>query len=220
MYRYVEDKKFLKCAQRCCSKMMHELEEELRDVGINSQFFLVGSGGRNMITQNANEPIDFDYNLNILDCDDFSDCRYIKNEVMKAMNQVMKNNGLDDVEDSTSAISTKPIYFTDTPDIEFSMDICIVTVGDKGHWLRLIHKKGIDSYHDRYYWNEAPNSSQYKDKSKMIKTIPEAWNKVKDRYLEIKNFYLRKNDHNHPSFVCFIEAVNEVYNEMRSKRII
>lgn len=220
MYRYVEDKEFLKRAQRCCSEMMKELEEELRNVDINSQFFLVGSGGRNMITQNANKPIDFDYNLNILDCDDFNDCRYIKREVMKAMNIVMKNNGLYDVDDSKSVISTKRIYFTDTPDIKFSMDICIVTVGDKGHWLRLIHEKNMNSYYDRYYWNEAPNSNKYKDKAKKIKTIPGAWNKVRDRYLDIKNFYLRRNDYNHPSFVCFIEAVNEVYNEMRSKRII
>ena len=37
------------------------------------------------------------------------------------------------------------------------------------------------------------------------------WNEVRDTYLEKKNLYLRKNDHNHPSFICYIEAVNEVY---------
>ena len=46
MYYYVEDKQFLRRAQRDCSSMLTELVEELRKNGVNSQFFLVGSGGR------------------------------------------------------------------------------------------------------------------------------------------------------------------------------
>lgn len=80
MYAYVEDKAFLKRAQNCCSELMHELEDELREKGINSQFFLVGSGARNMVTQNEEEAIDFDYNLNIIDCEDFHDCKAIKHD--------------------------------------------------------------------------------------------------------------------------------------------
>ena len=57
MFAYVEDKAFLKRAQNCCSDLMHELEDELREDGINSQFFLVGSGARNMVTQNGDEAI-------------------------------------------------------------------------------------------------------------------------------------------------------------------
>ena len=47
---------------------MKELEENLRSQGMNTQFFLVGSGARNMITQNGDGNIDFDYNLNIISC--------------------------------------------------------------------------------------------------------------------------------------------------------
>ena len=36
MYHYVEDKEFLKRAQRVCSNLVAELEEELREEGINS----------------------------------------------------------------------------------------------------------------------------------------------------------------------------------------
>ena len=32
------------------------------------------------------------------------------------------------------------------------------------------------------------------------------------KYLEKKNMYLSWQDHNHPSFVVYVEAVNEVYN--------
>ena len=102
MYRYVEDKEFLRRAQNCCSDLMHELEDELRENGINSQFFLVGSGARNMVTQNGDEAIDFDYNLNIISCADFHDCKAIKHEVLMAFNRVMRRNNLADVDDSTS----------------------------------------------------------------------------------------------------------------------
>lgn len=38
------------------------------------------------------------------------------------------------------------------------------------------------------------------------------WQEVRDRYLEKKNMYLSWQDRNHPSFVVYVEAVNEVYN--------
>lgn len=221
MYCYVSDKEFLKRAQNCCSGIMRELEEELRERGINTQFFLVGSGARNMVTQNEDEPIDFDYNLNVLSCDDIYNCQVIKMEVIKAFNLVMRRNRLSDVDDSTSSITTKPIYFTDRKDIEFSMDVCIVTKDDKGNWQRLIHEKnGYSFSNHRYYWNMAPNSKGYSDKARAIKEIPGYWEKVRDAYIDIKNKYLRANDYNHPSFICYIEAINNTYNSMRSKRII
>ena len=39
------------------------------------------------------------------------------------------------------------------------------------------------------------------------------WLKVRDTYLEKKNMYLRRQDHEHPSFIAYIEAVNEVYHK-------
>ncbi len=220
MYNYVEDKEFLKRAQNCCSDLMHELEDTLREKGINSQFFLVGSGARNMVTQNGDEAIDFDYNLNILSCEDFHDCKAIKHAVIVAFNRVMQRNGLADVDDSTSSITTKKIHFRDDPDIEFSMDVCIVTEETDGSWLRLIHEKGMNTYYDRYYWNIAPHSKHYAEKAKAIKSVPDGWEKVRVLYLRTKNRYLTQNDHNHPSFVCYIETINNVYNQMRSKHLI
>jgi hypothetical protein len=220
MYHYVEDKIFLKRAQNCCSELMRELEDELRKREINSQFFLVGSGARNMVTQNGREAIDFDYNLNIIGCEDFHDCKNIKHEVIMAFNRVMSKNNLDNVDDSTSSITTKKIHFRDTPKIEFSMDVCIVTLENDKQWLRLIHEKGRNSYYDRYYWNIAPNSKNYAKKADAIKSVPGWWLKVREQYLKIKNNYLSQNDHNHPSFVCYVEAVHNVYNQMKSKKLL
>lgn len=220
MYHYVEDKDFLKRAQKTCSGLMAELEEELRENGINSQFFLVGSGARNMVTQNKEEPIDFDYNLNMVSCDTSSDCKAIKEAVRKAFNNVLKRHKLPDCDDSTSSLTMKKIYFEDDNSIEFSIDVGIVVKGKNGNWFRLKHEKLRSSYSDRYYWNEAPSSNGYSEKAKAIKSIPGWWEKARKRYLEIKNDYLRENDHTHPSFVCYIQAVNDVYNQMRQKGIL
>lgn len=38
------------------------------------------------------------------------------------------------------------------------------------------------------------------------------WNEVRETYLKKNNMYLIGNDYNHPSFNCYIEAINEVYN--------
>lgn len=220
MYHYVEDKDFLKKAQKTCSGLMAELEKELRVSDINSQFFLVGSGARNMVTQNEKEPIDFDYNLSIISCEDINDCKAIKELVRKTFNKVLRNNGLSDCDDSTSSLTTKKIYFTDYISVEFSIDVCIVAKDDDGNWFRLKHEKGRNSYSDRYYWNEAPSSKGYSEKAKAIKSVPGWWEIVREHYLDIKNDYLRRNDHNHPSFVCYIQAVNDVYNQMHQKRVL
>lgn len=62
-----------------------------------------------------------------------------------------------------------------------------------------------------YTWNEVPNSHQVKDRADKLKRAG-LWQKVRDRYLEKKNMYLFRPDHNHPSFVVYVEAVNEVYS--------
>ena len=220
MYHYVENKEFLKRAQNFCSSLMKKLEESLRDAGLNSQYFLVGSGAKNMVTQNGKGPIDFDYNLKVIDCDDFTNCKVVKEFVRNHLNKVLKSYDLLDANDSTSTLTTKPIHFDDAEGNEFSIDICIVKKDKRDMWLRLKHEKGTEPHYDRYYWNEAPNSNNYSEKASKIKLVPGWWEKVRGHYLVIKNKYLTKNDYSHPSFICYIEAVNQVYNEMNQKKLI
>ena len=81
-----------------------------------------------------------------------------------------------------------------------------------GNYMRLIHNKNAYALGwDQYTWNEVPNSHQVKDKADEIKEEG-LWQEVRDRYLEKKNMYLSWQDRNHPSFVVYVEAVNEVYN--------
>ena len=43
MYHYVEDKDFLKRARKACASLLQELEIRLREKGMNTQFFLIGT---------------------------------------------------------------------------------------------------------------------------------------------------------------------------------
>ena len=63
-------------------ELCHALKEEY-DIG--ATFTLVGSGARNLILQNANEPIDLDYNLKIIRIDDYEDCLISRNALEKLL---------------------------------------------------------------------------------------------------------------------------------------
>ena len=68
MYHYIEDKVFLKDMKYLCSNIINQLVQLINnDSVMEVEAHLVGSGARNLITQNYNEPIDLDYNLLIND---------------------------------------------------------------------------------------------------------------------------------------------------------
>ena len=94
------------------------------------------------------------------------------------------------------------------------MDVCIVCEDEDGNLYRLIHEKTGYIWTDGYYWNMAPNSRDIKFKVDYIKSNVK-WELVREQYKSIKNRYLTQNDHNHPSFICYIEAVNNVYNSRK-----
>lgn len=212
MYHYVEDKKFVSRMRSLCGDIMQDLCHTLKeDYDIGAIFYLVGSGARNLITQNESEPIDLDYNLKITRCEDFEERRTIKEAVRKSFNKVLKEYGWRDCQDSTSSLTTERRYFTEGNNTGFSMDVCIVCSDEKGNLYRLIHNKTGWTIYDQYHWNMSPHSAKLKQKADYIKREGK-WSLVREQYLKIKNKYLQQNDHNHPSFICYIEAVNNVYN--------
>lgn len=212
MYHYLDDKEFLhkmralsgEIMQGCC----HYLKE---DYGIGANFYLVGSGARNLILQNEHNPVDLDYNLEIVRCEDYDDCKYLKESTRKSLNKVLKEYNLGDCDDSTSSLTSKRIYFKGENRTEFSIDVCITKRDNKDNYYRLIHKKIGWSSNGDYYWNMAPQSKGLKKKVDYIKKNGK-WEMVREQYRKIKNRYLTNNDYNHPSFVCYIESVNNVYN--------
>ena len=210
MYEYVDDKQFLSRMRSLCGDIMQDLCHTLKEeYDIGSSFYLVGSGARNLILQNANQPIDLDYNLEITRIDDWYDCRNIKECVRKAFNIVLRKYGWRDCQDSTSSLTTEKRCFSKGNDTGFSIDVCIVCEDVDGNYHRLIHDKRCSP--NRYFWNQAPNSRNTREKAKYIK-VKGKWELVREQYKKIKNKYLISNDYNHSSFICYIEAVNNVYN--------
>lgn len=212
MFDYVTDTKYLRSIRSVCGEIMqdfcHILKEEY-DIGAN--FYLIGSGGRNLITQNEDGPIDLDYNLEILRCENIKDCRTIKESARKAFNKALKMNGWNDCEDSTASLTTEKRVFRRGNPTAFSMDVGIVCSDTQEQMYRLIHEKTGWCAYDRYYWVPAPNSAKIREKAEYIKSNGQ-WELVRKQYLQLKNMYLRYNNHTHPSFICYIEAVNNVYN--------
>ena len=191
-----------------CSRTLKKTCELLRTKGISAQFSLVGSGARNMITRNGDGPYDLDYNLLIMKAEEryWNDLRLLKETVRNALNRAERREFFSDAQDSTSCL-TALLHFKDTPNVEFSFDVAIIKKNPNGNYMRLVHNKPWN----QYTWNEVPNSHQVKDKADELKEAG-LWQEVRDRYLEKKNMYLSWQDRNHPSFVVYVEAVNEVYN--------
>lgn len=218
MFNYVKDKEFLSRIRNLCGEIMQDFCRYLKeDYDIGAVFYLVGSGARNLIVQNASLPIDLDYNLEIVRCDDFEDCKTIKEFARKSFNKALHKHGWEDCEDSTSSLTTEKRRFIEGNPTKFSMDVCIVCRDTAERFYRLIHEKTGFTYWDKYYWNEAPHSAKIRKKAEYIKKRGK-WELVRKQYLNIKNKYLRQNDHDHPSFICYIEAVNNVYNARMSWR--
>lgn len=215
MYHYIDDKVFLKDMKQVCSDIVNQLVQRINNDSVMTvEDHLVGSGAKNLITQNAKEPIDLDYNLCIVEVfgTRFNNGKAIKEYIRKHFNAVLQNNDLNDCQDSTSALTTDEIHFTEGNQTSFSIDLAIVRKNCNG-WERLIHRKTGYLDFDEWYWNEAPNSRNLDKKVDDIKNINQ-WNTVRDLYLEKKKFYLRRNDPNHPSFIVYIETINEIHSKL------
>ena len=213
MYHYIEDKVFLKDLKYLCSNIINQLVQLINnDSLMEVKAHLVGSGAKNLITQNSNEPIDLDYNLMIIDSEiNINNCREIKEYIRKQFNVILNKNGWNDCMDSTSVLTTEKWHFTKGNHTEFSIDLAIVS-NDRNGCHRLIHEKtGVTAW-DRYYWNSVPDSRNLFDKVAAIKD-EHLWDEVIDEYLEKKNMYLRRQDYNHPSFNVYVETVNQVFNK-------
>lgn len=214
MYHYVEDKEFLKDMRTCCADIINQLVQRINnDSVMEVEAHLIGSGARNLITQNERGPVDLDYNLCIVDTDYRMNGQEMKEYVKKQFDLVLNRNGWEDCDDSTSALSTKMRYFPRGNPTCFKIDLGIVRKTAFG-WERLVHEKTGWVCFDRWYWNQVLQSGNLDEKVREIKQAG-LWLEVRKRYLQKKNMYLSRQDQNHPSFIVYIESINEVYYQYR-----
>lgn len=216
MYHYLDDKEYLHEIRALSGQIMQRLCHYLKeDYDIGANFYLVGSGAKNLILQNGSNPVDLDYNLEIVRCEDFEDCRHLRECTRKTFNKCLQEYGLRDCDDSTTPLTSKVIYLKGANNTGFSIDVCITVRDTEDNYYRLIHEKTGWVSNDKYYWNMAPQSKKLKKKVDFIKECGK-WELVRKQYLNIKNKYLSQNESkSHPSFVCYIEAVNNVYNSRK-----
>lgn len=212
MYQFVsasETKRYRNDCAETLTDLRNLLSEEY---DIQSDFVLVGSGARNLVTQNGSGPFDLDYNLIISSMPDAfrKDLRKLKNTIISSLNKVTNSNWFSDGHDSTSVVASY-IYFTDTPNVQFSFDIAILWKNKNGTLCRLIHNKQYGTF----TWCEVPSSKNVASKVEKIRNLGQ-WNNVRDRYLKLKNLYLSREDQNHPSFIVYVEAVNQVYQKIQN----
>ncbi len=210
MFSYVKDKAFLNQAYGYCADIINQVKNLLIKDKIESKMSIEGSKRRNMVTQNEEGSIDFDFNLFVTKCHDIRDGESIKEIVKAKLDEVLRSKDLVDCDDSTSVLTTKHMYFTKGNRTNFSIDLAITAKMSNGNYCKLIHEKTGYALKDRWYWNEIPDSSKAFEKAKCLKEN-NLWKEVRETYLRKKDFYLTNNDYNHPSFVCYVEAVNEIF---------
>ena len=204
MYEFANQKDVKELA-KWCESIIKEAQKEIKEY-VTFSFNLIGSGGKKLVTQNAEEAFDLDYNL-IIQKDKqglIDDPKRLKNIVRNAFDRVLRENveGYSGSKNSKSVIS---VVFADGIKRTFSFDVAIYVEADNGYMYKLINDKNTG----RYIWNQLPKSKNYEEKMQAIKENGE-WEDFKYTYLELKNKYLRSGN-NVKSFSVFLEALNKFY---------
>lgn len=201
-YRFAKQSE-VKELESWCMEILHAVQDEVREY-FTFDISLIGSGDKRLVTQNSDESFDLDYNI-ILQKDKkrlLDNPKQIKEIFVARFNKVLNEYVSDytHVSDSTSVITAKLIH---NNRVKFSFDVAIIVEGDDGYFYRLTNDKNTG----RYIWNQVKQSSNYLDKFKALKQRG-YWMQFKERYLELKNQHLRRQD-NVKSFSIFLETLNE-----------
>lgn len=87
----------------------------------------------------------------------------------------------------------------------------MVLIREEGGRSKLIH----DKKQGEFIWNQIRDSGDLDKKVAMIKKGGR-WMDVRNAYLKLKNDYLSGGDRHHPSFIVYIQAVNQIYYAMKT----
>ena len=203
MFRYIE-KDERKLLTEICEEVLFSVQNSVRDY-FTFEFRLIGSGIKGLLTKNGeNGHFDLDYNI-VLKKDKMSlssSPDKIRQIFLTAFNQANPQYGFRYAQDSTSVITSRLVHDNV---LYFLFDVAILKEGNNGNYFKLIY----DKYSNRYIWNEVNQSKDYMIKFKAIKEKG-YWPQFKNRYLELKNMHLRRND-GIKSFSIFLETINEFY---------
>ncbi len=212
MYSYVEDKPFLTDAKRTALNIMKQLTSKLRDRGLDCNARLLGLDGKELILQNGNNPVEIEYLIEIEGSKEFdlNDGHQIKLVAMDEIDIISKPLLLPGCVSNTFNIILPQLRFSmGSTEKAFSIVISIVHEDPDGSYGRLGRKPSAVTARDQWSWIPVPDSIDLNYKAKKIRN--KYWKDVNSLYLKKKNAYLTRVNIGHPSFVCYVESVNEVY---------
>lgn len=156
-YKFANQKDVKELA-KWCEEILHAVQDEVRDY-FTFDIRLIGSGDKRLVTQNAEEAFDLDYNI-ILQKDKknlLNNPKQIKDIFVSRFNNVLRAkvpNCDTSARDSTSVIQAKLIR---NSKLEFSFDVAIIVENNDGAFYRLTNEKKAG----RYIWNEVAHSADH-----------------------------------------------------------
>lgn len=208
MFRYVDLEDVKPYHIYISDKLNRSKQKIFREHSIQARIESVGSLMKKLVTRNGNLPFDLDYNFVV-------ENRLItqlnpeglKNYLMEYLDEIIaeKNSTFKYCQDSTAAITIRRVI---DGKLDFSADIAILVKNSKGEYCRLLH----DKQQKKYDWAPVPNSVRVYERFAELKQYG-WWEDIRETYLLKKNHYLSIQDKNHPSFIVFVETVNEIWNK-------
>ena len=188
-------------------ELINEVQDQVR-AAFTFRFDFVGSVERNMVTQDldSNVGYDFDVNISVNDEDENYSAKQIKEIIIEGLKKIVKKYGYDYPENSTRVITIK-VKNAKQAKILHSVDFCIVNDyrDDYGDW------------HQEYIrFNKSNNTYNWVQQSEDFYTLPDKieWVKNNDLWDEVKELYLVNKDRNKnpdkKSRSIFAETVHQV----------
>lgn len=206
-------KKDVQAANKWCRSVLIDVQNLVRD-WFTFDFRLIGSGGKHLVTYNEGQPFDLDYNI-IIQKDKHSlhdKPAIIKEKFIEAFKAVFSETityfNVDEyfkINNSTSVITLK---YISNGMLEFSFDVAIMQENENGYLEKII----FDKKNNVFIWNKVKQSDNLYDKAVQVKQNYD-WNKVRKRYLKLKNKSLSNQDDT-KSFSIFVQVINEFYNKI------
>ena len=211
MYHFeYADKVKVKEQRKALEKLLHEVQDEVRDC-FTFQYHFIGSSARNMITYDpaTNVGFDFDVNLEVNDNEEQYSAKEIRQTIERAFQKVYEKYGYTHFENSKKVFTIK-LYDSKTSKIIHSCDIAIVNYfideeGIEGREYIALHKTS-----DSYSWQMQTKGFALKEKEDWLKQQPGAWNAVRERYLKKKNANQDPNKH---SCSLYAETIKEICDQ-------
>ena len=191
-------------------QLIHEVQDEVRKK-FTFRYDFIGSSSRNMITQDLNSNIGFDFDVNFEVNDD--EQKYtpkdIRLTIKRAIDKVAPKYGYSPCEDSTRVLTIKKIDH-ERSKIIHSGDIAMVKSFTNADGVEDQKYIRFEKKQNQYVWALQPRPFvRLAEKIEWLKKNG-LWGETRDYYIEKKN---NNTDPNKHSRSIFAEAINEMYNK-------